>query len=239
MNKHDAEPFCPEVYPHIEVYPGSNDTRHGIAMSFQKSLPGKNGYRRQLMTDLCEPLDPFEPHGIVYQKQHNVHGFNIALRPLLLPADLPLLRKWVMREYIKPFLKMNTAFNLVLQTLLDEARSNKAQVLTVLLENKPVCEVELAHAVQDEISHYYQTKPGDFTIRFLAPFFKTNAIYSAIVQTCCEYLTLYPEVKRVIAPVNEKNSKEIKLLEKSGFRLLQQVVSRYKILNLYATSVIR
>jgi len=240
MNKHDAEPFCPEVCLPVEVYPGHTDARHEFSMPFPKSAPLQNGYRYSRMSsvnisgDLCKPLDPFEPHDIVYKRQFNVHGFSIALRPLLLPADLPLLRKWIMREYLKPFLKLNNTFNLILQTLLDQARSNKTQLLTVLLDNKPFCEVELSHALQDEISHYFSTKPGDFTIRFLAPHYKTTAIQNAIIQTCREYLLLHPEVKRVIAPVSEKNSKEIKLLEKSGFRFLQQVTARYKKLNLYA-----
>lgn len=184
---------------------------------------------------LCKPLDPFVQHGIVYQKQYGTRGLSIALRPLLLPADLPVVRSWVMREYLKPSLKGDLALNLIVQTLLDEARSDKAQVITVLLGNKPVCEMELAHAQQDELSHYYKTKPGDYVIRFLSPFHKTTAVFGAIVQTCRDYLLQHTEVKRILAPLGEKNSSETRLIEKAGFNLIDKITARYKKLNLYAS----
>lgn len=182
---------------------------------------------------LCRPLDPYQPHGVVYKKQYAVHGFNIALRPLLLPNDIGLVRNWVNKAYLKPLRTINKAFNMVLQTLIDEARSDRAQVLTVLLKNKPVCEVELCDGRQDEISFYYKLKKGDYIVRFLDPSYHTGATFTAIVQTCCEYLFTQQGVKRVIAPVSEKATGETQLLEKSGFTFIKQVVTRYKKLNLY------
>jgi hypothetical protein len=148
-------------------------------------------------------------------------------------SDLGLLRTWVKEEYACPAWKSDIPFDEIIQTLIQTAYSDFAQVFTGVRAGEPLCEVQVFHASQDdELGSSLLVEEGDYVLR-LMPGKGMPSQHRAVVETCVEYFMQYTEVKRVLAVVDEENASGNAVFRKAGFSLLTILPSSYKMNNLY------
>ena len=182
---------------------------------------------------LCRPLDPFTRYDIVYTHEFPGSNFSISLRPLHLERDTTLLHSWVKREYMRPAWKNGIPYKEIIQTLVHTAHSDFGQVFTALLDDKPLCEIQVFRASQDdELGMHPLVKPGDYVLR-LMPNRVASVHLLAVIQTAVECFFLHEEVKRILAMVDEEDERDNKIIGKAGFTLLASIPTAYRRDNLY------
>jgi len=184
-------------------------------------------------TGLCRPLDPFTRYDVVYTRDFPGKNFSVSLRPLHLDRDISLLHSWVKREYIRPAWKNSIPYKEIIQTLVHTAHSDFGQVFTGMHGSRPLCEVQVFRASQDdELGMHPLVKPGDYVLR-LMPNRITPAEHLAVIQTAVEFFLRHDEVKRILAIVDEEDARDNKVVVKAGLRLLAQIPNAYNRDNLY------
>jgi len=184
-------------------------------------------------TGLCRPLDPFTRYDIVYTREFPGGHFSISLRPLHLERDTSLLYSWVKREYMRPAWKNGIPYKEIIQTLVHTAHSDFGQVFTALLDDRPLCEIQVFRASQDdELGMHPLVRPGDYVLR-LMPNRVTPAQLLAVIQTAVEYFFRHEEVKRLLAIVDEDDERDNRIVEKAGFVLMAPIAAAYRRDNLY------
>jgi len=182
---------------------------------------------------LCRPLDPFTPNKVVYTRRFPDKKFSVSLRPLYLEKDLSLLHSWIKREYMRPSWKHHIPYDEIIQTLIHTAHSDFAQVFTGMQSDRPLCEVQVFRALQDdELGMNPLVYPGDYVLR-LMPCHAAPVQHVAVIQTCVEYFLQHKEVKRVLAMVDEDDLRDNTVIKKAGFQWLSKVPTAYKMDNLY------
>ena len=183
---------------------------------------------------LCRPLDPFTRYDVVHTRHFPDNNYAVSLRPLHLEKDLSLLHNWIKREYIRPSWKHHIPYDEIIQTLIHTAHSDFGQVFTGMHSNRPLCEVQVFRASQDdELGMHPLVCPGDYVLR-LMPSRVAPAKHLAVIQTCVEYFLRHKEVKRVLAIVDEDDARGNSVIKKAGFAWLSVVPASYKMDNLYA-----
>lgn len=182
---------------------------------------------------LCRPLDPFTRYDVVHTRHFPAHNFSVSLQPLFLERDRSLLYNWIKREYVRPSWQHHIPYDEIIQTLIHTAHSDFGQVFTGMQTNRPLCEVQVFRASQDdELGMNPLVSPGDYVLR-LMPCRVAPVQHLAVIQTCVEYFLQHKEVKRLLAVVDEDDERDNSVMKKAGFALLSNIPTSYKMDNLY------
>jgi len=155
-------------------------------------------------------------------------GLRVSVRPLCIATDVPVVYKWLCREYAGPLLSRNQPPHELEESYACMIESDFAQPFMGLINDVPVCQVDVYKTQQDAISLYYNARPGDYGIQLvLAPLaIQQNMIL--LVRTCLEYFFSFPEVGRIIADIDIANEWNHTLFKKAGFRSAQKIQTPYK-----------
>jgi RimJ/RimL family protein N-acetyltransferase len=144
--------------------------------------------------------------------------------------------EWVNQEYAKRFWQMDgRPIRQLQQTYEYILLSDFAQSFVALLHDAPVCQVDVYHALQDEVSLLYDAQEGDYGVHFLmAPYTRPiSSLSSCVFQTFLEFFFSYTEVNRIIGEPDADNVHANRLVRKLGFCFQKQVSMSYKTANLY------
>jgi hypothetical protein len=184
---------------------------------------------------LCQPVTSDAPQPAVYKKYFREQGFTISLRPLCLSADLDLIYQWVHLPYAKRFWKMDVSKEILEETYQHILSCGHAGSFLCHLEDVPVCQIEVYHAQEDEISLCYNALPGDYGIHVLMAPRQTTipGLSVAVFRTCLEYIFSFPEVRRVVGEPDVANERANLLVKKVGFIFQHIIRMSYKKANLY------
>lgn len=178
-------------------------------------------------------MDPFICYDAVYTRHFPGSNFSVSLRPLHLGRDKTLLRDWVKRKYVRPSWMRHIPYEEILRTLVHTAHSDFAQVFTGMHAGRPLCEVQVSRASQDDgLGATNLVRPGDYVLRLL-PGSVEPAEHLAVIKTCVAYFLQHEEVKRLLAVVDEDDISENKVIKKAGFTRLSAIPAAYRMDNLY------
>lgn len=160
---------------------------------------------------LYTPLAPDHQHDLVFEQPFAAAQTTVALRPLSLPGDWPSIAKWLFKEFARsasptghlPERHLRETFTTMLQC-------DFAQPFIGLVNQQPaflieICDGDTQCNGLDEA--LYEFEKGDHSIRlFLSPaVINKQPVRELVLFTCLHYFFRYPQVKRIIWEVHEKD----------------------------------
>jgi hypothetical protein len=111
--------------------------------------------------------------------------------------------------------------------------SDFAQPFMGLINDVPVCQIEVCKAQQDAISLYYNARRGDYRIQMMPAPLAVQENMFLLVKTCLEYFFSFPEVGRIVADMDTGNEWGNALFKKAGARSAQKIQLPYRSSTLY------
>lgn len=155
------------------------------------------------------------------------------MRLLCLGTDLPVIYNWLPWRFTR-FMKKDAHIRHLNETYNCIADSSSVQSFFVQVNETAVAQLDIHHAVQDDISGYYEAQAGDFRIQMLIdPEKENNHEWTlGIIQTYQDFFFSFTEVERLLV-VLEEDSHMNCTLEKAGFMLEAQIIMPEKKVKLY------
>ncbi|HEY0679430.1 MAG TPA: GNAT family N-acetyltransferase [Chitinophagaceae bacterium] len=189
----------------------------------------------RLTVPLCEPVT-MENKVILYKREFPEKSISLSLRLLSIGSDIHQIHEWVNQEYAKRFWQLDgQPISNLIQTYEYIQSSDYAQSYITLLNDKPVGQIDLYHALHDEVGKLYEAEGGDYGLHLLMAPPKTRIpqLTICVFQTFLEYLFSFPEVNRVIGEPDADNHQANTLVRKLGFQFQKRIKMSYKTANLY------
>ena len=174
---------------------------------------------------LCDSLDPFCKYGIALNKKYPGKGYTLSLRPFFTTTDLPIVYEWLKDSYVGQFWKMKHSNHQVAEIYRTISRVNYAQSFLTLLDNRPVCQVDINEAWCDDVYSYVSTRKGDYIIRWLLPLtIKMHAtLFVDIIRFCLDYFFSFSEVENIFTETDADQAKTNELMLKTGFEFSRTI----------------
>jgi hypothetical protein len=197
-------------------------------------FPARKGLRtpENLCPELCTSLTPPSAPGKVILKNNPGSKLSLSLRPLSLATDLPLIYSWINQEYSTslpaepPLRQLDQAYSSIMA-------SDFAQPFMGLVNDVPVCQVDVYKTRLDVISLYYESIPGDYGLHLLNAPQTAPAHEAELLSASIRHFFSFPEVGRIITDVEAGNKQANALMKKLGFQFHKKIRKPYKIANLY------
>jgi hypothetical protein len=163
-------------------------------------------------------------------------NLSLSVRRLCLSTDVPILYKWMRHQYAGPLLNKELPPGELEESYACMIESDFAQPFMCLVNETPVCQINVYKTLQDVISLYYDARPGDYGLQLVvAPGVNQESV-AAIMSACLEYFFSFPEVERIIADIETTNEWSNTLYKMAGFHYCKKIKVPYKPSNLYIHS---
>lgn len=185
-------------------------------------------------TMLCKPVSyaAIQQHPVC-TKFFPSYQFTISVRLLCLGTDLPVIYNWLPWRFTR-FMKKDAHIRHLNETYNCIADSSSGQSFFVQVNETAAAQVDVHHAIQDDISSYYEAQTGDYRLQLLMDPEKENnqEWVLGILQTFQDFFFSFTEVERILM-VLEEDCNLLCALEKAGFTLEAQIISQDKKAKLY------
>lgn len=191
-------------------------------------------YTNMSATDLCRPIDPMHLQPTVFAKTYPAENYTLTIRPFCVTTDMDALCGWLEQQTGISFRKKENPRAELLQSCIDVLESGYSQSLLCLLDERPVCQLDISKAPYNEVFMYLDAVDGDHALRLImSPYVTVRNAYVNVMRTYLEYLFAFDEVERVIAYLPAYDEWSNYLLKNAGFEYLdtKQMVSG--VINLY------
>jgi hypothetical protein len=160
-------------------------------------------------------------------------NLSISVRGLCLATDVPILYKWMRYQYAGPLLNRDVPPMELEESYACMIESDFAQPFMGLVNDVPVCQVNIYKTLQDVISLYYDARPGDYGLQLVAAPLAVQDNIAVLMRGCLDYFFSFQEVGRIIGDIETKNEWTNTLFKMAGFRYSKKVSIPYKPSNLY------
>jgi acetyl CoA:N6-hydroxylysine acetyl transferase len=160
----------------------------------------------------------------------------ISIRTLCVATDLPIMYNWMSQEYAGYLVERSNPPAELVESYACTLRSLHAQPFMGLVNDIPVCQLDVYKVREDAISLCYDALPGDYGLNvLLAPLVIQDHVL-LLLQMWMEYFFTFPEVKRVVVDLEAGNDWLETLFTRAGFRFSAKVRLPYKDADLYTCS---
>jgi acetyl CoA:N6-hydroxylysine acetyl transferase len=217
----------------------SNDPYHQIVklMSTKPTVlyaaPKNFDHPEDMSSGLCASLFHSGIERGVTSKELPEQHLRVSVRPFNVDTDIATLYKWMCQEYAGPLLHRTQPPSEMEELYLSMIESDISQPFMGLINDVPICQIDVYKAQQDAISLYYNARPGDYGIKMeLAPLVLQQNI-TLLLQTCLEYFFSFPEVGRIVADIDMRNDSNQHMFKEAGFRNTGTIQGPYKSAALY------
>jgi Acetyltransferase (GNAT) domain len=190
------------------------------------------GARENLCPELCSSRYLPAAQGKVSLKAQSGSSFFLSVRPLSVVTDLPVIYSWMCSQYA---VTMPAGLSL---PELDEAYSSVlasdfAQPFIALINDLPICQVDVYKTKLDAISLSYEARQGDYGLHLLYDAQTDQDRLNQLLRACTGYFLSFPEVGRMVIDIETDNKWMNKLVRNMGFRWRKKIKLPYKTSNLY------
>jgi hypothetical protein len=173
---------------------------------------------------LYTPLAPGSLYDWVYKRNFATRRITVALRPLSLPRDWPLIGKWLYREFAKRYAPAaHLPEKHLRETFATMLQCDFAQPFIGFINDQPGFLIEICDG--DKQCEGLEEGPpvfenGDHAIRLvLSPTVINSRNGSAYaLLSSLEYFFTYSEVNRIVWMVHEKERRHIQLAQQLQFK---------------------
>ncbi|HVV07605.1 MAG TPA: GNAT family N-acetyltransferase [Puia sp.] len=196
------------------------------------STPEKAAHPEKFSSGLCTS---FLPSGIekTFIREMPEHQLRISVRPFCVATDIPILFKWISQEYAGPLLTRSRPPQELEESYTSMIESDFAQPFMGLVNDIPVCQMDIYRMQQDVLSLSYPTRPGDYGLQLVIAPLAVQDNMLLLLQACLEYFFSFAEVGRIIVNIEEGNEYNRQLFKKAGFRSLYDIRTAYRSSSLY------
>jgi hypothetical protein len=181
---------------------------------------------------LCMSVSPSGIVPVCAFKDLPERQMTISVRAFDPASDTPILFKWMSQEYAGPLMERAFAPQALEESYTCMIESDFAQPFMGMVNNVPVCQVDVYKTRQDVISLYYDARPGDYGLHLVIAPLAIQDNIAILVRTCIEYFFSFPEVGRIVADIEIRNEWNHELFKKAGFRAYKKIRTAYKSSNL-------
>ena len=182
----------------------------------------------------CKPTADENRIGL-YKSSHDFHGKSISFRSMNLKGDIDLIYDWVNRDYSKKFWQLNGSKQLVQDTynaILDNPATHS---FIGLLNNTPVCQVDIYLVLADELASFVESSQDDCGMHFLMmpPEERPKGLALAMFKAFLSYYFSFQQATTMYGEPDCHNVKANQLVQASGFKFLSTIKLSYKTAYLY------
>jgi acetyl CoA:N6-hydroxylysine acetyl transferase len=160
----------------------------------------------------------------------------LSLRPLSPDKDMTVIYKWINEDCGAQLPLMTLEPDLFREAYSSILASDAAQIFIGMVDDSPICEIELYKVRQHVISLSYESRPGDYYLDLLSPPSTPHEHMTELLSNSLEYFFSFGEINRIMAEADIKNEWMNALLKSAGFHLYKRVSVPYKNSNFYFCS---
>jgi len=186
----------------------------------------------ELPTLHCKPAHT----GILFSKP--IPQGKLCIRSLTIKEDLDTLYKWVNQDYAKKFWQMDGSREMLAATYSMVLESLHAHSFMVLLDGRPVGQVDCYQVLSDELKNHVEANPEDCGLHILMQPAKVSVKGLALeaLRAFTEFYFSFSLSKKLYAEPDKENLLANLLARKAGFQFSKEIVLSYKTANLYLIS---
>lgn len=141
---------------------------------------------------------------------------------------------WMSQEYAGYLVERSNPPAELAESYACTLKSVNAQPFMGLVNDLPICQVDVYKVREDAISLCYKARPGDYGLNILlAPLVIQDHVL-LLMRMWLDYFFSFPEVKRIVVDIEAGNEWLESLFRRAGFRFTEKVRLPYKEANLYA-----
>ena len=111
--------------------------------------------------------------------------------------------------------------------------SDFSQPFMGLVNDTPVCQMDIYRMQQDVLSLSYPARPGDYGLQLIVAPLTVQDNMVLLIKASLEYFFSFPEVGRIIVNIEYGNEYNRQLFKKVGFRSLYDIQTNYRASSLY------
>jgi len=160
-------------------------------------------------------------------------GLRLTVRPFCVVTDVSILFKWMSQEYAGPLLTRSRPPQELEESYSSMIESDFAQPFMGLVNDAPVCQMDIYRMQQDVLSLSYPARPGDYGLQLIVAPLAVQDNMLLLLQACLEYFFSFAEVGRIIVNIEEGNEYNRQLFRRAGFRSLYDIQTAYRSSSLY------
>lgn len=158
----------------------------------------------------------------------------ITVQPLCVATDVSIVFKWMSEEYAGPLLNRPQPPQELEEFYTSMIESDFAQPFMGLVNDIPICQMDIYRMQQDVLSLSYPVKPGDYELQLMVAPLTAQDHMLLLLQASLEYFFSFPEVGRIIVNIENGNEYNEQLFKKAGFRGVYAIRTTYRTSTLYA-----
>lgn len=183
---------------------------------------------------LCKPIDPYRQQHPVFSRPYPLQEYTLCIRPLCVSTDIELVCSWLSHQLGTHSWQEGGPKPELMQCYIDMLKSDYSQSFLCLMDEQPVCQVDVGKAIFNEVFMYIDTQDNDYVFRMIiSPEVKLRNAYVNIVRTLLEYFFSFREVGRVLTCLPANDDWINHLLESAGLAYLDTRRTIYGVVNLY------
>jgi hypothetical protein len=179
-------------------------------------------------------MDPFHQQAPVFVKPYPSENYTLTIRPFCVTTDMEVLYGWLEQQMGMQFWKKDSPRQELLQSYTDILESTYSQSLVCLLDNRPVCQMDISQAPYNEVFMYLDAGKSDYAMwLIMSPYVTVRNAYSNIVKSCLEYFFSFEGPERIITYLPAHDEWSNHLLKNAGFEYLDTKQMLSGVVNLY------
>jgi hypothetical protein len=157
----------------------------------------------------------------------------INVRPFHPEKDIPVVRKWMRQEYAGALVAGQAHSPELEEYYACMIESDFIQPFMGLVNEMPLCQIDIFRMQQDVLSLNYPAQPGDFGIQLIMAPLSVQDDMILLIKCSLEYFFSFAEVGRIIVNIEDRDEYNRRLFKKAGFRKLHRIQTHYRASSLY------
>src|SRR5262249_36053362 len=124
--------------------------------------------KHTMSTDgLCKTIDPYSEQAPVFVKNFHEQQYSLAIRPFCVSTDMEVIYNWLEQQLGIDFRSEDSPKAELTQSYVDILQSDYAQSFLCLLDERPVCQLDIGKASFNEVFMYTDPDERDYGFRFI------------------------------------------------------------------------
>jgi GNAT acetyltransferase-like protein len=182
---------------------------------------------------LCAAVLPLEPPPGTISTWCNDSNTSFSVRILQPGRDIPVIYRWMSMEYADSLVARNRPPDKLDESYTCMLESDFTQPYMGLVNDIPVCELDISKARMNLTGLYYPAQKGDYCVNLLlAPLVSQDHAFT-LLHLWMKYFFSFPEVDRILTDIESGSEWLQTLFKRAGFNYLQKISLPYKEAELY------